>query len=104
MSGGYNNNRIDSSNTSYVGGNITVGTTQVLAAANGTSNSSDRQNILLYNRSTTVTVYFGPTGVTTSTGIPVPPQAMVTINVGPGVDMYLIAGSAGNTVTVQEIG
>lgn len=104
MSGGYNNNRIDSSNSTYTSGNLTVGTTQQLAAANGSTNNPDRQNILLYNRSSSVTIYFGPTGVTTSTGIPVPPLAMVTVNIGPAVNMYLIAGTAGNTVTVQEVG
>jgi hypothetical protein len=104
VSGGYNNSKIDSSNSAYVGGNITVGTSEQLASATGSGNNQDRQNILIYNRSTTVTVYFGPTGVTTSTGIPISPGELATLNVGPAINVYLIAGTAGNIVTVQEVG
>lgn len=102
---GYNSNYSDINNADYQAGEVTVGTSQVLACANGSSNMVGRQNIIIYNRSTTVTIWVGPTGVTPSSkGIPVPPQAAITFNSGSEIQMYLIAGSAGISVTVQEIG
>jgi hypothetical protein len=102
---GYTNNLADANNSDYQAGELTVGTSQILACANGSSNMSSRQNLIVYNRSSTVTVYIGPTGVTTSSkGIPIPPQSAITFNTGSSINMYLIANSAGNTVTVQELG
>lgn len=103
--GFYNSGVDDTSNTDYQAGDLTVGTSQVLACANGSSNMSGRQNIIIYNRSNTVTIYVGPSGITTSSkSIPIPPQASITFNVGDRINMYLLAPSAGNTVTVQEVG
>lgn len=102
---GYTNNLSDTNNGDYQAGEVTVGTSQVLAAANGSSNMAGRQNMVIYNRSLTTTVWVGPTGVTTSSkGIPIPPQAAITFNFGYYVNVYLIAGSAGNSVTIQEMG
>lgn len=105
MSGGYNGQLTDTNNVDYQAGEVTVGLVQVLACANGSSNMTGRQNLIVFNRSLTETVYIGPTGVTTSSkGIPIPPQAAITFNSGSFINAYLIAGSAGITVTIQEIG
>lgn len=88
--------------SSYVSGNITVGTSEVLAAAVGGVNLVLRQELLIYNRSSAI-IYFGPTGVTTTTGIPIGPNEVLDLPYGQGINIYLIAGTAGNTVTVQEM-
>lgn len=101
MSGSYNNNRIDTINEEFIAAEKTVGTTQLLVCV-GADNLPNRQSVVIYNRSTN-TVWVGPTGVTTSSkGVPIPSQAMVTFNVGDEIYMYLIADTAGNAVTVQE--
>lgn len=88
--------------TTYVAGNITVGTSQVLAAAVGGANLVLRQELLIFNRSSAI-IYFGPSGVTTSTGIPVGPNEVLNLPYGQSISVFLIAGTAGNTVTIQEM-
>lgn len=88
--------------SSYVSGNITVGTSEILAAAVGGVNLILRQELLIFNRSSAI-IYFGPTGVTTATGIPVGPNEVLNLPYGQSISVYLIAGTAGNTVTVQEM-
>lgn len=90
--------------SSYTSGVITVGTSEVLAAANGSSNLTGRQELIIYNDSS-VTIYFGPTGVTVSggtKGIPIGPQETINIQMGAAVNIYLIAGTSSNSVIVQE--
>jgi diacylglycerol kinase family enzyme len=48
-------------NADYKSGVVTVGTTEVVAAAVGGTNLEDRQELIIYNKSTS-TIYFGPTG------------------------------------------
>lgn len=89
-------------NIDYQSGVLTVGTTQQIAAANGSTNLDDRQELVIYNKSSN-TVYFGPTGVTTSTGIPIESKETINIQMGPDVSLYLIAATAGNSIIVQEM-
>jgi hypothetical protein len=93
----------DVENVNYTSGSLTVGTSQQLASANGSSNLSKRQELLIYNKSSN-TLYFGPTGVTTSTGIPLAPGETLNVPFGEAVSVYLIAAGAGNACIVQEIG
>lgn len=102
MAGGYRSDFIDVVNIDYQGGSLTVGTSQQFASANGSSNLERRQELNIYNKSSNI-IYYGPTGVTTSTGIPIQPEEIVSLQYGPDIDVYLIAGSAGNTVIVQEL-
>lgn len=100
FSGGSNLN--DVVNAEYVGGTITVGTTQVKAKV-GANNLAGRQEMLVYSRETNAVVYFGPSGVTTSTGIPVGPGETVNLPYGEGIDVYFISATAGNVCVVQEL-
>jgi hypothetical protein len=95
-----NPNRIDVNNSSYTSSTITVGTSQVEAMVGGTRDP-ERQLLIIYNASNN-NVFYGPTGVTTSTGIPLEKKQEVSIPVG-NLGVFLIAGSAGNSVIVQEM-
>ena len=99
--GSYRNSFIDVVDNEYTAGTIIVGTTEVKACVSG-SNLSERQELNIYNPTTDTTIYFGPTGVTTSTGIPIEPGEVISLQYGPNIDVYLIAGSVGNTIIIQE--
>lgn len=99
--GNYRSSFDDVVDTEYTAGTITVGTTEVLACANGSTNLSKRQEITIYNKSVN-TIYFGPTGVTASNGIPIVAGEVVSLQYGPNLNIYLIAASAGNSIIIQE--
>lgn len=88
-------------NDGYVAGSITVGTTQVEAKV-GASKQVGRELLIIYNKSNN-TIYYGPSGVTTSTGIPIFKNSTLMLSVGENTALFLIAGSAGNSVLVQEL-
>lgn len=84
--------------TSYVQGTVTVGTSQVEAKVGG-SRLSNRQHLLIFNGSSN-TIYIGPTGVTTSMRPLFKSQQYDCDDCNLAV--YMIAGSAGNSVIVEE--
>ena len=84
----------------YVSGVVTVGTSAVEAKVGG-SPLAGREILTIYNGSNAV-IYYGPTGVTTSTGEPLEKKQRVSIPVGAAVSVFLIAGTASNDVIVQE--
>ena len=88
-------------NSAYVSTTLVIGTTEVELKV-GASPLSERQEILLFNEST-VTLFFGPTGVTTSTGIPIDSQETVNLPMGEAISVFIIAGTAGNTIRIQEL-
>lgn len=96
----YDPDRADVGDVSLTGAVVTVGTTQVEAKVGATRNSK-RQRLLIYNGSAAI-VYYGATGVTTATGVPVFKKQVAVLPIG-DVPVYLIAGSAGNSIVVQEI-
>lgn len=98
----YSNTFVDVINADYITTSITVGTTAVHAKV-GASNLLGRQELHLYNRSAN-RIFIGPSGVTTTTGIPLEPDEVISLQYGDKIDVYLIAESAGNTVVVQEAG
>jgi len=102
MGFGQDGYRNDTVNTEYVSGVITVGTTQVLACANGSTNLEGRQELIIFNKSIN-TIYFGPTGVTVGTGVPIEGGETINIQLGDQLDLYIIADSADNDVIVQEL-
>lgn len=59
-------------NSEYLAGTIIVGTSAAIAKV-GLENLAGRQELLVYNQENNDTIYFGPAGVTTSTGIPIQP-------------------------------
>jgi hypothetical protein len=100
MPGFYNDTR----NADYKSVLLTVGTTEVEAKVGG-SRLADRQGVWLYNDSSN-TVYVGPTGVTTSgstKGLPLLKNQATFLELPDFVAVFVIAGSAGNSVICQEI-
>jgi hypothetical protein len=83
-----------------VSGTITVGTSAVEVKV-GANRLAGREYIELYN-SSNATIYYGPSGVTTSTGIPIFKGQVKGIPAGEEVAVYLIAAGAGNTVVAME--
>jgi hypothetical protein len=99
---GQNAARIDVNDGSYKSVVISVGTSQVEAKCD-TTRDPNRQFLVIYNDSN-ATVYYGPTGVTTSgatKGFPLFKQQWVSIPMG-DVGVFLIAASSSNSVLVQE--
>lgn len=87
----------------YVSAVITVGTSQVEAKV-GASRQSGRELLYIENQSN-VTIYYGPSGVTTSgstKGSTLLKDQFVFLPIG-NQAVYLIAGSAGNSILVQEM-
>lgn len=92
-------------NNSYVSGTQTVSTTQIEAKVGG-SPLSHRQILIIHNPSFLGnTIYFGPTGVTTSTGVPIAGGETVFLPVGDCINIYLIKAAAGGSVSaiIQEL-
>lgn len=96
--------RSDVINDGYVSAIISVGTSQVEAKV-GASILSNRQELMIYNDSSSV-IYIGPSGVTTSganKGIPLQKKSWINLPMGDYISVYMIAGSASNDVIVQEL-
>lgn len=88
--------------SSWVAGTMSV-TNSASEAKVGASRLAGRQSLLVYN-GTNVNIYYGPSGVTTTNGIPIFPQQQLTLSIG-NLGVYLIAAAAGPyTVIVHEVG
>ena len=86
---------------SFSQGSITVGTTEIEAMV-AASRRDGRQMLRVYNGSASI-IYFGPTGVLTTTGEPIEKKQWVNIPANDQCAVFLIAGIAGNTgVIVSE--
>lgn len=91
-------------NKVFISAKKTVGTSQVLAAVS-TSNNEDRQELVIYNTSTS-TIYVGPSGVTVSgsnEGIPIDPKEAYTQTLGPDLDLYMICATSADVI-IWELG
>ena len=77
---------------------IAATASQIVAARTGAPGTG-RIAVTLYNAGS-ATVYFGPSGVTTSTGMPLPAGATVTISTQAAV--YGIAASGTQTIGIME--
>ena len=92
----------DVSNDAYVAGSISVSTTQVEAKV-GANRLAGRENLRVFNNSNT-TIYFGPSGVTASTGEPVFKNQWVNIPAGASLAVFLITASGtASDVRIQEM-
>ena len=78
----------------------TITTTQSLLAV-GVSNLANRKSVALFNKGAQ-TVYYGTTGVTSSTGIAVEKDEFLELAIGDNIDVYLVTGSASASVVIQE--
>ena len=100
MSISYNPELADVLTDSYTAGVISVSTTQTEAKVGG-SRLTGRENLRIYNNSN-VTIYFGPSGVTSSTGEPIFKNQWVNIPIGDiGVFLITASGTASD-VRIQE--
>lgn len=89
-------------NDAYVAGVISVSTSQVEAKV-GASRLSVRETLRIFNNSQT-TIYFGPSGVTSTSGEPIFKNQWVNIPIG-DIGVYLITASGtAADVRIQEIG
>lgn len=77
-------------------GQVSLGTSATLIIAAGT-----RQGVIVTNPSTTVTIYVGGSGVTTSNGQIVPPLQSVTLPVVSAV--YGVVAASTQTVSYAEV-
>ncbi len=80
---------------------ISVPITQVEAIASGTD-IDDRQFVRVYNNGNR-TIYFGPTGVTSSTGEPLLKKQWIEIALK-GQSLFLISASGVGSVIVTDLG
>ena len=67
----------------------------------GTVALQQRSVLYVFNNSS-VTVYLGPTGVTTATGFPLLPNDYMPLDTN--ADVYAIAASGSNNVRILEVG
>jgi hypothetical protein len=92
----------DVDNASYVAGSLTITTSQ-LELKVGASKLDGRQVIMIQNTGNQ-TIYLGPTGVTTSTGIPLSKNQFISMPIGDSVSVFAITGNLTSTIVVQEVG
>ena len=83
----------------YIAGAINVSTIQIEAKV-GASRLAGREYVRVFNNSAG-TIYFGPSGVTTSSGEPLYKSQWVSIPLG-DVGIYLIAASSLTDIRIQE--
>lgn len=82
---------------------ITVGTTAIQAVRYNKS----RTSLVIFNNSTTATVYYGSDGtLTASNGIPIPPRSGMVFSKqsgdDPRISYWLVSSAAGTDVRIGE--
>jgi hypothetical protein len=92
----------DVNNDGYVSGSISVSTTQVEAKV-GTNRLVGREVLTITNNGPNV-VYYGPTGVTATTGDKLLKGQFLSTPLGSAIGLFLICATGQTaTVIVQEI-
>lgn len=86
---------------SIVSGKITVGVTTVPVRV-GASNLVGRELVYIENTGAQ-SLYYGPSGVTTSTGATLYKFQSVFLPINDEVTLYIISGTAGGEALVQEM-
>jgi hypothetical protein len=79
----------------------TVGTSAV-QVIDGADELASRKYVMLYNNGNRQ-AYVGPTGVTTSSGFPIPPGSMLEARIGAAVDIFMIADGANQNVRALQL-
>lgn len=97
----YDPDRADVDNSGYLSGSLSVTTTQVEAKV-GASPLVSRQEVIVFNIGPQ-TIYYGPSGVSSSTGIPLLKNQFVSLALGPNISIFLLTSSSTSTVIVQEL-
>jgi hypothetical protein len=91
----------DVENSTYLSTSLSITTSQSELKV-GVSKLVARQSLLVYNNGNQ-TIYIGPSGVTSSTGIPLTKNGFLTLPLGDSVSVYAVTSSGSATVVVQEI-
>lgn len=91
----------DTNSSIYEQETLTVGTTEVEAICSSTD-IDERQFVRIYNNSNKK-IYFGPSGVTSSTGEPLFKKQAVTLALK-GQSVYMVVDSGTGDVIVTDIG
>lgn len=89
----------DSPNIGSACGAVTVGATEV---ALPTSALAGRRRMMVQNVSNN-DVYVGPTGVSTANGLRLAKGATLSLEIGQSVNLFAVAGTAGNELRVFEL-
>lgn len=79
----------------------TVGTSAA-QIVDGADELANRKYLYLYNNGNRV-AYVGESGVTTSTGFPLPPGSILEARIGAAVDVYMIADAAAQNVRTLQL-
>jgi hypothetical protein len=87
-------------NVAFVDANITVSTTEILASATGT-NLANRKTLVIFNRGNRV-IYYGTTGVSSTTGIAIQADELISFDIGENINIYLVTSNGTSSVTIQE--
>jgi hypothetical protein len=87
--------------TAYIAVSLNVTTTQVHLKV-GATQLIGRETLIVYNRGSQA-IYVGPSGVTTTTGIRLTSNQMLTLNVGEGISVFAVTNSGSADVTIQEL-
>lgn len=87
-------------NTAIANAANSIGTTEESAIASALSN---RKYVLMYNNSTSDTLYIGATGVTSSNGFPMPKRTGLELRAGASVDIKIISTGATTDLRTLEL-
>lgn len=78
---------------------VTVGVTEI---ALPTTPLASRDEVIIQNRGTSDSVFIGPTGVLTTTGLEIGKRSSATLKLGPSVAIFGISNTASQNVRVFE--
>jgi hypothetical protein len=90
----------DAPNTAIAAVSVSVGTSEVALPVTALTS---RKKLIVQNVSSNRTLYVGPTGVTTSSGLRISAGGSLEIELGPGITLYGIANGASTDVRVFQV-
>ncbi len=82
---------------------LTIGTTAVLGAVNGTSNRTDRKYVIFQSQDKDIFYGFNESTLSTSNGIKIFKDQIIMIPLGENTDIYFIATGAGKELRFTEV-
>lgn len=94
--------QIDVVNTAYLNGTLSISTVQAEIRV-GATTLAKRQVVIVHNPAGNDTIYYGATGVTTLTGIPISAGETLSFPVGESINVFIIKAGATQTVRIQEL-
>jgi hypothetical protein len=87
--------------------NIAVAATAVTVTTTATKMPTtplaNRKEITVQNQDATLSLFVGPSGVTTASGIEIIPMGTLTLRLGPSVDLYGIVASGSINARALEV-